>query len=189
MTAMLRPEEHVGLLYLLAKEAGRRYRKDPHELASHGALGLMRAARTYDPASGASPATWVSQCVRSEMLNGEIDRGSRLPLFGPGGRERRRNWRSDDLPRRESIDLSRLPRERDPASEAAARDEASRLRAVVGWLHCRRQRLCLRLHYWRGWSQAAIGRAIGVSETRVRQVIAAGLEQVRSMLVGREAIR
>lgn len=72
----------------------------------------------------------------------------------------------------------------DPRTETAAECD-ERVRAVLGTLDYQTQ-VVLWLYYWRGGKQRVIGEAIGLSESRVSQIISGAVAQLRQR--GKEAL-
>jgi RNA polymerase sigma factor for flagellar operon FliA len=72
--------EHMRLVYHLAHQVQRGYAADAdvEELASAGKLGLMEAARNFDPTRGIAFSTFASPRIRGAMMD-ELRRHDPLP--------------------------------------------------------------------------------------------------------------
>jgi len=64
-------EQHVGLVHHVARQLARRLhdRVDLQELVSAGAVGLMQAAASYEPARGLTFSTYAVPRIRGSMLD------------------------------------------------------------------------------------------------------------------------
>ncbi|HZI41778.1 MAG TPA: FliA/WhiG family RNA polymerase sigma factor [Gemmatimonadaceae bacterium] len=64
-------QQHVGLVHHVARQLARRLhdKVDVDELVSAGALGLMQAAASYEPARGLTFSTYAVPRIRGSMLD------------------------------------------------------------------------------------------------------------------------
>jgi len=64
-------QQHVGLVHHVARQLARRLhdKVDLEELVSAGALGLMQAASSYEPARGLTFSTYAVPRIRGSMLD------------------------------------------------------------------------------------------------------------------------
>jgi RNA polymerase sporulation-specific sigma factor len=62
------PAEHTRLVFFVANQVARRYRRDADALVGVGYLGLVRAARTFDPARGKF-STYACNRIKFELMN------------------------------------------------------------------------------------------------------------------------
>lgn len=64
-------QQHVGLVHHVARQLARRLhdKVDLDELVSAGALGLMQAAASYEPARGLTFSTYAVPRIRGSMLD------------------------------------------------------------------------------------------------------------------------
>ena len=64
-------QQHVGLVHHVARQLARRLhdKVDLNELVSAGALGLMQAAASYEPARGLTFSTYAVPRIRGSMLD------------------------------------------------------------------------------------------------------------------------
>ncbi len=64
-------QQHVGLVHHVARQLARRLhdRADLDELVSAGAVGLMQAAASYEPARGLTFSTYAVPRIRGSMLD------------------------------------------------------------------------------------------------------------------------
>lgn len=64
-------EQHVGLVHHVARQLARRLhdKVDLDELVSAGAIGLMQAAASYEPARGLTFSTYAVPRIRGSMLD------------------------------------------------------------------------------------------------------------------------
>lgn len=182
MGGELKPEEHLRLLFWMARRLANRHRKDPCELVSHGWLGLCKAASTYNPDRGASPATWAGRWIVHFICRGERDHGNRRPLFGPKAKPWRPHLASRPRPNAvDGVDLA-LDARVDHVAAVISADGSMSIRRAVRLIPDRRQRVCVYLRYLRGWNDERICKVIGRKRDRVRLAIVAGLKCLREQL-------
>lgn len=140
--------------------AGRLARKYAHlspqwdDLIADGLYGAYLAARTYQPGKGASWSTWAYPYIeRYAVIGVRFHAGE--TMRGTGGTE--------PLPERfDRPAATELP------EDAVIR---ARVRAEVTELEPRRRELVLRT-YWNAEGPTSAGRAIGVSKTWARKLLA-----------------
>jgi len=62
--------DNIRLVYYLAQKLGATefVKQNKDDLASEGMVGLVKAARAFDPAKGIKFATFASRCINNEML-------------------------------------------------------------------------------------------------------------------------
>jgi RNA polymerase sigma factor FliA len=195
----------------LAARTGRAV--SPDDLWSAGALGLLEAARRFDPERDVRFETFAEHRVRGAMLD-EMRRMDHLPRRLRAGVERidRARARLAQSLGREpdavelATDLGEAPEDvaealqllqpavplnedllRDGAAapdEALARGEAQRrLASAIGDLP-ERLRILLALYYDEGLTYREIARVMGVSEPRVCQLHSDAVKRLRAALAG-----
>jgi len=71
----IRAEDHLGIVWCLAKKFVRRGNIEDSEIYSVGCLALVEAVKTFDP-SRSKFCTWAWQIVRNRMLD-EVKKSSR----------------------------------------------------------------------------------------------------------------
>jgi len=142
------------------------------DVVQAGAVGLLQAARRYDPARGASFRTFAGRRILGAMR----DHGRTMDSLT---RHQRRRWQSDDVV---DVQLDWLGPGRFAAEPSPARDvfALDRLRRFLPRLS-RRERVVVVASYGHGRFQAEIGAYLGISESRVSQLRARGLGRLRRM--------
>jgi RNA polymerase sigma-32 factor len=219
---------HIPLVFAMASEF-RSYGLPPDELLSEGLLGLVKAARDFDPERGSRlagyAAWWIRAYLRSHTLanrrivRGPATRNARKALAGLAKAERVLGQKHGERPCHEAIarelgveasdieDARALLSKRDtpygvmrdgrtfdlaseaPSPEAivARADEQRATRQLVqgalSRLDPRAQRI-LRERYLRGkaTSLADLGRELGISRERVRQLEGQAKAAVRAAI-------
>ena len=186
------------------------------DLWSAGALGLLDAARRFDPAQGVRFETFVEHRIRGAMLD-ELRRLDHLPrrLRSDLDRleaERRRLQESlgrdpdeaelaaaVDLPVEEVAELSVLQQPLVPIEEAVLppspaplqeeRLDEARLAARLAVAIAQlpeRQQLVVSLRYVEGLSNKEVAQVLGVSEPRVCQIHGEAMKRLRANLAEAE---
>lgn len=190
-------EEHIGLVDSLA--ARRATRSIPVEdRRQNGVIGLIDAARSFDPAKEARFHVYAHHRILGAMLDAERA-GEGVNIRVPRG-----EWdRLDDRGKHKSQPHLRLffaRSDHDPIGDcrpdktieiAAEEDDQSideeRLQLMVGHLGGKQAEV-MRLYYWFGWTMKAIGRRLGLSEGRVSQMHSDAIERLRANPKIREVI-
>lgn len=157
---------------------------DWEDMYQEGALGLMDATRLWHPDRGASFSTYALRRIAGSL----IDAARRLrPFTRTDLRDARAAGTDSSLWDRRPLSLDRIISDddkvqrydlvSDPAAEDAFDDvllesssEADALAALVFALPPN-ERVCVTLYYWEELSMRAIGEVIGVSESRVHQIL------------------
>jgi RNA polymerase sigma factor for flagellar operon FliA len=180
------------------------------DLMSAGTVGLIRAARAFDPGRGVKFSTYAYHRVRGAILD-EWRRNGSLP---PAAYRQLRHIRqrhqelvselgypptaeelpaSSDLPRARppsgmsivGVRTEGVPDHSDsspgPAEQAQTHEALDRMRRRLAELPARYRRI-LRDYYLRKKSMKQIGRDLGLSESRVSQLRACGLVMLRSKM-------
>lgn len=163
---------------------------DREDLVAWGILGLVQAARRYEPESGATFGAYAARRVRGQVLDALRERD---PLTRTARRAfRLARERDPELPApvvEISLDAY-LETGRDPTGSAAASDRAAGCRAVrdrrwagvaaaLGAL-TEIERTVLVLSYARGLTLREIGSRVGLSESGVCRLRARALRRVRA---------
>jgi len=178
---------HVGIALALARKWARGGLREDAEGA--GLVGLVKAARDYDPAAGVRFATYLAHRVRGEVLDYlRVAEGVGMGWQG----------RSSAAPRPRVQQFARLAVERvrggpgaddrdipDAAAEADAadRDGAEAVVALTRRLPGD-ERAAVRAYYLTPATYRQVGRGLGLSEARAHQLVAAGLGRLRKQLAG-----
>lgn len=195
------PAEHLGLV----RHVVRRFAAaglDAEELFQVGCVGLVKAARRFDPAFGTAFSTYAVPAVLGEIQRylrdqGPISMGREAKRLARRANETAAGLRQS-LGREPTVaevaaDLAVEPQELAAALEGvrppAPLDEAERapgadlwdrveLRLLLGRLP-ERQRRVIVLRYFAGWTQAEVGRALGVSQVQVSRLERRALAALR----------
>lgn len=150
--------EHSGLIHMLLRRVG--HAGIPYaELVQEGRLALWRAVLGFDPTRGVRFATYGGLVVE-RALWAAVRRARRDTVVALPGGEQPEGWAL----------LSQQPEVR-AALVAAVTDLPERLQAVVTQLYG--------LEGGPGCTQAALGRAWGISRERVRQLHGQALMHLR----------
>ncbi len=150
------------------------------DLFSAGMVGLLSAARSYDPNRGAEFKTYAYHRIRGAILD-ELRRLDFLPRS-----QRERNRRIG----RESPGLVPLPTDEDGQEclEAAPERQAvdnedllARLREEIDRLPAR-MRTVMALYHYEGLKMREIGERLGLTESRVSQIHSNAVSRLRRVL-------
>lgn len=179
---------------LVRKIAGRMVKRMPahtslDDLMASGTLGLIDAARRYDPGKGAKFESYASIRIRGAIQDHlrAFDWVPRAVREQPGEAQPPAvlslDWIvNDDVNRPLTLaDSIPDPMAVDPAEAITDADVMLRLRAVVGMLNDREYAV-VRLYYWQEWTMARIGEELGVTEARISQVHRNALRHLQSFL-------
>ena len=162
-------ESHLGFARALARRlAGTLPRHvDPEALESDAVLGLLLAARSFDPARGVAFTTYAAWRIRGAMLDGLRDRR------GIG-----RDWtfpviRSLSTPVRDANGREMTIGDFLETGEQAVGDDLERRDQVDHLLKSLRddERRLVREFYFEGLTQKRISRRRGVSASRISQAL------------------
>ncbi len=182
-------KNHIALVSHVASQVSARLPQtvDIDDLAGPGHLGLLKAIRTFDPGKNVHFSTWAARCIRFAMLDylRDNDWAPRL--------ERRRQKKTGERPVTiHSLDRAvfqtgggRDIRQVDllPDSSLAAPESRLSRRLTIDQL-CRgmnrSERLAVVLYFFEGLTMRETGRAIGVCEARVSQMIKLLTRRLRS---------
>jgi RNA polymerase sigma factor (sigma-70 family) len=145
-------EENINLVYAIAKQRFRRI--DPDELIGVGCEGLMRAVDRFDPERGYEFSTYASRAIWSHMLRS-------LSL-------------SKARPTAELFCGLSVP------ERGGDRLLAQEVAELIGALPDR-QRRAVWLRFWRDAKLEDIGKEMGISKERARQLIMHGVTRLREM--------
>jgi RNA polymerase sigma factor (sigma-70 family) len=166
--------EHHGHCRLVALSVFRRLpwgHFEREDLEQAGAVGLLKAAESYDPGVGVSFSTYAQYRMRGEIL--DHIRANRF-----GGRQselvepERFDWLTDEddwHPVDESVPVDDQAISAVVAARALRLVRSKRLRFVVE-------------RYMEGWTQTEIGRDLGVSQVAVSKMLAVAMERMREGL-------
>lgn len=144
-------EENINLVYAIAKQRFRRI--DPDELIGVGCEGLMRAVDRFDPERGYEFSTYASHAIWSHML---------------------RSLTSKARPTAELFCGLSVP------ERGGDRLLAQEVAELIGALPDR-QRRAVWLRFWRDAKLEDIGKEMGISKERARQLILHGITRLREM--------
>lgn len=176
-------EENIALVYFALR--GVRYdRKDEalrEELVSEGMVGLIRAARGFDPSLGFKFSTYAQASAFKMMWQYSRRRMSDRCGMRAQGRRSEDEFGSRRPTRVEEFtELSRVKSDRDP-DRMEPMDVTALLALAQSGLNAR-QRKVLRRRFCDGLTLAEVGREIGVGKERVRQIQEKALRRCRWQL-------
>jgi RNA polymerase sigma factor for flagellar operon FliA len=168
---------HLGFVRALARRHFARRALDLSDLESAGTLGLLDAARRFDPARGVRFSTLAAHrivgAMRDEIRDGGTFTRAELPAARAGALVRH-------LVPLEAATIAAV----DP--EVTDVIAARRLRAAVRRLPLRLAKVIV-WRYWHGLSQPAIGARLGVTHGRVSHLEREALARLREAVKGMEA--
>lgn len=161
--------DYLPLLYRAARRMPAREREDA---VAEGRLGLIRAIRAYDPASGLELPGYLKIRVNYIMYNymrryhHEADHTVA---------------EADILDRADAIQAARSDPADGPAVLLLRRHDEERLRAAMTVLTSR-ERACLKALFWEGKSYVQTAEAMGVSEGFVSVIRGRALQKLKRKL-------
>ena len=178
---------HLGFARAVANRAvdPRCHGADREDLVAWGILGLVQAARRYEPESGATFGAYAARRVRGQVLDALRERD---PLTRSARKAfRLARERDPELPApvvEVSLDAY-LDAGRDPTGAAVSACRAVRDRRWAGAAAALRslpeiERTVLVLSYARGLTLREIGARVGLSESGVCRLRARALRRVRA---------
>ncbi|MBN1555872.1 MAG: sigma-70 family RNA polymerase sigma factor [Phycisphaerae bacterium] len=212
-------EEHMSMVpKVVAKTIGRgACRREMDEYVSAGNLGLVQAARTFDPAVGGNFGVYAYGRIRGAVLD-EMRRSCFLPVSAyrrfrkleaareeltrrlgrpPGDEELAEEMNLSEEQWRETArtargaryvaddDMDILPlvagRAESPEEIARKHEAASRLAEAIRLLP-HSYRAVVRLYYFRNRKMKDIGLRMGLTESRISQILARATELLRDQL-------
>ena len=176
---------NVGLLAAVGKSLCRKLPKcvDAADLEQAGYFGLVRAAAGFDPTRGVSFRTYAARRTRGEML--DFLRGQDHASRRDRATGRAVKLVSIDADRGRGDRPSTMARELPSKAEPVAADLADLLNHATRWLDGK-GRLMVRMYAIDGWTMAEIGWRLGLSESRVSQVLSDAFEAARASLEGEQ---
>jgi len=148
------------------------------DLRSEGFLGLVQAARRYDPSRGVLFKTFACYRIRGQMQ----DYLRRLNLVHRGAFAR--GERCEFI----SLDAVEAPDEMLAASGwcvSQPSDAWSDVETAMRVLTYRSKEMIM-LYYFEGWTQRMIGDRYGMTASRVSQILIRAREEMRQCLTGSE---
>jgi len=197
-------EANLRLVFAVARRYRNRGLPQP-DLIAEGNLGLLRAVRKFRPDNGTRFSTYASWWIRHAVVRALAHQARviRLPvhvelLLGRYRKERERLTqelgrppsldevaRSLEIPPEQLAGLEEIP----PSGPLGALlRERKDLTALVDDLPDR-ERTVIRLHFGLSGEEAltleAVGRQLGLSRERVRQIEGVGLKKLRALLAAR----
>lgn len=168
---------------------------DWEDMYQEGALGLMDATRLWHPAGGASFSTYALKRISGSL----IDAARRLrPFTRADLRHAREAGTDSDIWDRRPLSLDSVLSDDDkvqrhdlvpdPAAEQAfenvLRERGDQEEAVAALVIALppNQRICVTLYYWEDLSMRAIGEVLGVSESRVHQILTRARQRLQQAI-------
>jgi RNA polymerase sigma factor FliA len=176
------PEAVAELQHLVRIIAGRVYRTRPadaavemSDLIQAGTVGLLQAARSFQPASGVPLSGYAKFRIRGEML--DVVRKARI--FGPPGSSSLKTRNSEDGESLE-FDLAASPE----TSPMNALERKQRRKILVEELRRLppKYRAVVRMRYSRELTLSEIGSVLKVNESRACQIHSSALKKLRKAL-------
>ena len=163
-----------GLVNLLARRYARLCALDRavsrEDLIQAGYIGLINAARTYDPAAGKSWASWAAWYIRGEFERALGMRHGRFTRAHTGADTLNRRVRLPNGPGEAAIDALADP-SLPPADENLLKQElVQAVRQAVDRLPTEGQRTATRLCRLEGLTYPQAAGQMGVSATRARKL-------------------
>jgi RNA polymerase sigma-B factor len=161
---------HLPLAVALARRYGSET-EGADDLAQVAAVGLVKAARRFDPARGAPFAAFAVPTILGELRHHLRDRGwpVRMPRTEPG--ERARLWpRAVPLP-----DEAQLA----APDELEGTEDRLFVESLLARLR-RKERLIVRRYFLQGCTQVEVARELGVSQMHVSRMLRRALESLRT---------
>jgi len=179
------PTAAMALVRQIAASIARRLPShvDRDELIGLGALGWAEARMRFDPNRGVPFAGFAASRIRGAILDGL----RRADSLSRGDRRRARAGEGSAAPRIVSdpaevaAAVDRSTDELDTSDHLAREQMRDELRAAVVRLS-ERERHVLTRHFFDEIPMRAIGEELGVTESRISQIISAALVRLRSAL-------
>jgi RNA polymerase sporulation-specific sigma factor len=180
------PSEHMPMVFSLAR---RHWRPggpiELEDLVGFGAVGLVKGMRAYRRDRGAVPGTFAYWCIRNAILaalRAEASRRRPMPDGCVGAARVSVGGPLGGLLAREALgDLAVDYRDAGPGTSAAAAAEVPRLLDLLSGHGREREVVCRRFGLEGHAPQTfeAIGRDLGVSKERARQIMERALRRIR----------
>jgi RNA polymerase sigma factor (sigma-70 family) len=187
--------QHLGLIGMVTRSysGGVGNALDSDDLFNAAYFGLRRAAEKFDPARGCKFSTYALHWVRHHVQRTIADqsRTVRVPVWF---RERARRMQETLPPDALSLDapirfgdgetkpwLEMMASDDDPTEPLSRTQRREVIEQALDQLP-ERTRDVLRSRFWNDESLAEIGRRLGLSRERIRQLEAVGLQLLREEL-------
>src|SRR5574343_14292 len=173
-------ETHRGTALAIARVFAKRHRlrvDQRIEMEAAALVGLWQAAAHFDPARNLSFNTYLDARVRVEMV---VRYWADRPVGRPSRLLDRLAFTSLDAPVRAPSGklTTHAALLADPRTEPPARDDTPDLDRLIANLN-HREREALRLQHAEGLLLREIGQRLGVSESRVSQIVGGVLDHLR----------
>lgn len=193
--------DHLWLAkYMVYRKYNRRWlwpigdEKDAYQIA---AMAVMRAADHFDPSLGCKFSSLAGVCI-ARTLNRALSSGGLIK--GPSRACSRRTEKDAELARKaqhltylgstypgrfdDDGDWIVDSRENEWERREAEEEQAVRIRQVWRLLYCLPERMqqVIELRYMQGMKLEAIGKRLGVSKERARQIENQALEKMRTLI-------
>lgn len=187
--------DHLGLIGMVTRSysGGIGSALDSEDLFNAAFFGLRRAAEKFDASKGFKFSTYALHWVRHHVQRTIADQ-SRIVRVPVWFRERARRMQETLPPDALSLDapvrsgegeskpwLEMMASDDDPTENLSTRQRREVIEQALERIP-ERTRDVLRSRFWKDESLAEIGRRLGLSRERIRQLEAEGLEMLRQEL-------
>ncbi len=171
---LINAADHIGLVHSVVRRRFERWvrgRIEYDDLVQAGCEGLMRAVEKFDPERGCRFSTYAEWWIRN-AVGRYIERNHRAVRVPPHVKNPPPEW---TVP----VDEEMSDNEQDPERVVARRDGAKLLASIKN--ERARAIIAGRLG---GLTLGEVGRALGISHERTRQIESATLDQLREKVGG-----
>jgi RNA polymerase sigma factor FliA len=179
------PSDAESDMVLVRQIAGALVRRLPahvelNELIALGALGVVEARRRYDGQRGVPFAAFAAMRIRGAMLDGLRSED----LVSRSERSRIRAGECSASMTEVELQDEMTESQHEAVDERLARlGEIAELRRMLPKLS-EREQLVLQRHFFEELPLKVIGEQLGVTESRVCQIVSAAVSRLRSMMKG-----
>lgn len=183
LTGMVNPAEHIGIVHAIANKKLRGYgrRFDVEDLVHEGVIGMMSAARKFDPQKGrfgTYAAWWIHASIDAYI----VEKGGRLVQL-PIKMARKLN-REAALPTSpvEFFDNEHPAEVPTPAETYEKSETAAIVWCAVAHLNDPKDAEIVRMYFKEGMDMPKIGKRLGMSRQGVQQRLEKALKDLKPYL-------